>query len=290
MRSFKAAAVFLIIAFAGISVLSGCAVNPKVTGEKLLTVTSRDGSPIAYGVRGQGETTVVFVHGWTCDHEIWQPQIEYFSRDYRAVWLDLAGHGDSGIQRRDYTMSEFGQDVEAVVNQVGAEKVILVGHSMGGPVVIEAAKLLGSRVAGIVGVDAFHTPLASVPEKIKLRSLETLKQDYPASLKRMMRPMFGPDAAPEMREAVLKKMASADQDMAISALHECIRWISQKAASELQQFSDKLHNINGAPTGQEAVPHESVVLIPGAGHFVTKAKPDEFNAALERIIRDYKIN
>jgi len=84
-------------------------------------------------MRGQGEPTIVFVHCWTCDHSFWDAQVDYFSRQYQVVWLDLAGHGESGSRRQHYTMQAFGEDVAAVINQVGARRVILVGHSMGGP-------------------------------------------------------------------------------------------------------------------------------------------------------------
>ncbi|MCP3943790.1 MAG: hypothetical protein GY710_20245 [Desulfobacteraceae bacterium] len=67
-------------------------------------------------------------------------------------------------------------------------------------------------------------------------------------------------------------------------MYECIKWNSQKEPSELKNFSSKLYNINGGPTGNEKVLHESVVLIFSVGHFVAQVKPDEFNAALEMII------
>ncbi|MEN8214545.1 MAG: alpha/beta fold hydrolase, partial [Pseudomonadota bacterium] len=81
---------------------------------------SADGSTIAYGVRGDGSTTLVFIHCWTCNHEFWNPQIEYFSKTHQVVWLDLAGHGLSSGNRHNYTMTAFGEDVAAVVNKIDA--------------------------------------------------------------------------------------------------------------------------------------------------------------------------
>ena len=54
---------------------------------------SPDGVRIAYDVTGEGEPTLVFVHGWCCDRSYWQPQVEYLSQQYRVVAIDLAGHG-----------------------------------------------------------------------------------------------------------------------------------------------------------------------------------------------------
>lgn len=268
--------------------LSACAINNSIRQDEKLTVESADGSPIVYGVSGQGETTLLFVHGWLCDHKIWQPQIEYFSNHHTVVWLDLAGHGDSETNRQSFRMSAFSEDVKSVFDKVGRGKVILVGHSMGGPIVIETAKLLGEKVVGIVGVDAFYTPLASVPEEMKLTFLEKLKNDYPIALAETVNSMFTQNVNRDVIDLTYKNMFAADHKMGISSLYECIKWNSRKEPADLKRFSSKLYNINGAPTGNEKKMHESVVLIPGVGHFVAKVKPNEFNAALEMIVEKIK--
>ena len=99
--------------------LSACAINDAIIHNKKLTVESADGSRIAYGVSGQGETILLFVHGWLCDHNVWQSQIDYFSNHYKVAWLDLAGHGDSETNRQRFTMSAFAQDVKSVFDKVG---------------------------------------------------------------------------------------------------------------------------------------------------------------------------
>ena len=268
--------------------LPACAVNNSKIQNKELFTESADNSKIAYGVRGQGETTLLFVHGWLGNHKVWQHQIDYFSDTYTVAWLDLAGHGNSETNRQKFTMTAFAQDVKSVLDRIGTKDIILVGHSMGGPIVIETAKLMGDKVVGIVGVDAFYTPLASVPEQIKLTFLEKLKNDYPLALTETVNSMFSQHADPEVIDLYYKEMLAADHKMGISSLHECIKWNSQKEPAALKEFSNKLYNINGAPAGNETALHESVVLISGVGHFVAPIKPNEFNAALEKIIKNFK--
>jgi pimeloyl-ACP methyl ester carboxylesterase len=287
MKISRAIAIYLIAAI-NFLFISACAIHNTGIQNKKQTANSADGSRIVYGFSGQGETTLLFVHGWLCDHRLWQHQIDYFSINYQVVWLDLAGHGDSETNRKNFTMTAFAQDVKSVSDKVGGHKVILVGHSMGGPIVIETAKLLGEKVIGIVGVDAFYTPLASVPEDTKMAFLETMKKDYPAALAETVSSMFTQSANPDLVDLTYKNMLAADHKMGISSLYECIKWNSQKEPSELKNFSSKLRNINGAPTGNEKVLHESVILIAGVGHFVNQVKPNEFNAALEMIIENYK--
>lgn len=270
--------------------LASCAQKNSAVRHGTLTATSTDGSRIAYGAIGKGEITLLFVHGWLCDHTYWRHQINYFSKNYKVIWLDLAGHGYSKPNRRHFTMSAFARDVKSVYDKVGGKNVILIGHSMGGPIVIEAAGLLKEKVMGIVGVDAFYTPLASVPEAVKMAFLETLKKDYPAALAGTVRSMFVKSADSDLIDQIYKNMLAADQQIGISALYECIKWNAQKESLALKQFSDKLQNINGAPEGNEKAMHESVTLIPGAGHFLYRIKPNEFNAALERIIQNFDMH
>lgn len=283
----KAVAVCLAAAIICL-LLSACASNKAIVPDRESTAVSADGSRIAHGVSGQGETTLLFVHGWLCDHKTWQAQIDYFPTDYKVVWLDLAGHGRSGANRRNFTMSAFAQDVKSVVDKTGGEKLILVGHSMGGPIAIETAKLLGERVTGIVGVEAFYTPLAAVPEEAKLAFIETLKKDYPKALAGTVKSMFAENADQDLIDSIYKDMLDNDYEVGVSSLYECIKWNSQKEPLELKRFSSKLYNINGAPKGNEKKLHESVVLIPGAGHFAHQVEPKEFNAALETIIENFK--
>ena len=63
-------------------------------------------------------------------------------------------------------MSAYKDDVQAVVEQLGLERVILVGHSMGGPIALEAAPELADRVLGVIGVDALHNADQEWPPEV----------------------------------------------------------------------------------------------------------------------------
>ena len=112
--------------------------------------------PITYDVRGTGDTALVFVHCWSCDRTFWKYQLAAFADDYRVAAIDLPGHGESGADRDEWTIAGLGDDVARVVEQLGLRRVILVGHSMGGPVSLEAARRLPGRVLGVIAVDTLH--------------------------------------------------------------------------------------------------------------------------------------
>jgi pimeloyl-ACP methyl ester carboxylesterase len=124
--------------------------EPTITVDNAI---SADGVSIAYEVRGEGEPALVFIHGWCCDRSYWEEQTPHFAEKYKVVAIDLAGHGESGLDRKEWTMKAFGEDVVAVVNKLNLEQAILVGHSMGGFVILEASSLMPKRVIGLVGAD-----------------------------------------------------------------------------------------------------------------------------------------
>src|SRR5688500_11487131 len=94
------------------------------------TVPSFDGVPISYTVAGKGSPALVFVHGWACNQGHWEAQVAHFSPRRQVVTLDLAGHGSSGRGRQAWSMTNFGRDVQAVVEALDLREVVLLGHSM----------------------------------------------------------------------------------------------------------------------------------------------------------------
>jgi len=79
-----------------------------------------------------------------------------FAADYKVVTLDQAGHGESGKDRKAWTVESLAGDVESVVKDLGLKRVILVGHSMGGPVALLAAKRMPGTVVAVIGIDTLQ--------------------------------------------------------------------------------------------------------------------------------------
>ncbi len=106
-----------------------------------------------YFSRGRGAPPLVLVHGFTCDHTDWRFQVSHFQTQRQVVACDLRGHGSTPGGPEDCTISHYGGDVAALLGKLDFEKSILVGHSMGCRVVLEAARLEPGRVGAIVLID-----------------------------------------------------------------------------------------------------------------------------------------
>ena len=277
-------AVFTSLFFS-LLLLTACAKAPPaaVTG----SVASADGIPIKYESVGRGGPALVFIHCWTCKRGFWDDQVAYFSNRYQVVWLDLGGHGESGLGRKVYSMSAFGADVAAVVERLGLQQVVLIGHSMGGPVAMEAEKQLGSRVIGVVGVDTFYTGFAYPKGSQAADFVKPFEGDFPATADKFIRSMFPPTADKALVERLARHFAAGNQEVAVSAMKQIFVWFESDSEGAFQRVGQRLRNINADPKGDSKPLHASVVLIPGVGHFVAQEKPAEFNRVLDELIKQF---
>jgi len=95
---------------------------------------AKDGVQIHYESGGNGSPALVFIHGLNCDRSYWSAQLPVFATTNHMVAIDLAGHGDSGVNRENWAMTNFGADAAAVAHALQLEDIVLVGHSMGGQI------------------------------------------------------------------------------------------------------------------------------------------------------------
>ena len=119
-----------------------------------LTAATVDGAKVHWSSKGTAKQAVILVHGWTCDESSWDAQVPVLSQKYRVITLDLPGHGQSDPPKDGkFSMTVFARAVEAVRAEAKVDKVVLVGHSMGTPVIREYARLYPKHVVGLVPVD-----------------------------------------------------------------------------------------------------------------------------------------
>jgi pimeloyl-ACP methyl ester carboxylesterase len=274
--------------------LGACRPSPPegTPGSIIATTASADGVAIRHESTAKADVALVFIHCWSCHRGFWETQMEFFAPRYQVVRMDLAGHGDSGRIREMYSIAAFGADVAAVVRGLGLERVILIGHSMGGPVALEAEKLLGDVVIGVVGVDSFYTGFDLPKDKKAARAaidkaMRAFEENFEEASMGMMRTLFGPDADPALVDAIARNAAAADRKIATSALRETFLWYAHASRAALQRVKPKLRNINADPKAQGKPLDASVVLIARAGHFIPQEKPHEFDRALDAIVAQF---
>jgi pimeloyl-ACP methyl ester carboxylesterase len=253
------------------------------------SVPAPDGVPIRYEDAGRGNPAIVFVHGWSCDRSYWTPQLEHFSKSHRVVSVDLGGHGESGLAREDWTMAAFGADVAAVLTGMDLRDAVLVGHSMGGPVIVEAALLAPHRVAALVSVDHFADVEQPMSVEERERQLASLRKDFRGATEAWVRTFFPPGADPSLVADIVHDMARAPPDVAVSALSHTRRY-DEAAALAKMRLPMRMINSDLWPTNLEAArrhkPDLQLAVMHGVGHFPHLESPQAFNQLLAGAIHD----
>ena len=256
---------------------------------KPLKITDK-GVNIAYTDNGKGDTTLLFVHGWCINKTYWTSQVNYFSKKYRVVTVDLPGFGQSGKNRNEWTTKAFGRDIDSVMTQLNLKNVILIGHSMAGDIVLQAAVNAPNRVIGLVGVDNFKNlgHVQTPQDKVEYgRAIDSLKHHFrQITFEYFNQSLFYKTTTGQIRKRVLGDVAKVDTVIASACMEE-------NDFDEIKQLSvmkKKLYLINSDYTKTDTtgfkvnhIPYQ-VFIIHATGHFPMIEKPQEFNILLMQII------
>ena len=244
-----------------------------------------DGVRIAYDVRGAGENTLVFLHGWASERGAWREQANYFAAAHQVVTIDLGAHGQSTAGRRKaWTLLGLADDVRAVVERLKLKRVTLIGHSMGGPVALLAAARL-PMVRAVVLVDSVHNAEANLTREQADRFAGIFAKDFPGTITPMIRGMFpaGSPLAdevigkaivtnPAILTALIRDYPNVDFPAALRALRIPVRAINAAVRTP------------GDPATNLAVNRKyadfDATILSGPGHFLMLERPGEFNAIL----------
>jgi pimeloyl-ACP methyl ester carboxylesterase len=252
-----------------------------------LSAATLDGMKIHSTSSGKGPKTIVLVHGWTCDDTSWSAQVPALSKHYRVITLDLPGHGQSESPKDGkFSMDLFARAIEAVRAERRIDKIALVGHSMGTPVIRQYARLYPQHVAALVIVDGVVIPPAqsarAATPPLDLQQLVT-----PEGLKMrqgMIEGMFTPKTPADVQERVLKMMLAAPPATAAGAMAATFdpsTWTDDVMTMPVYGIYAEKSALLGNPAYLKKVfPKIEYVEMPGTGHFVMMEQPEEFNRLL----------
>jgi pimeloyl-ACP methyl ester carboxylesterase len=254
-----------------------------------LSAASVDGLSIHSESVGTGPT-LVFVHGWTCDSSAWGGQVPAFAENYRVITIDLPGHGKSESPADGkFSMDLFARAVEAVRAQADADRIVLIGHSMGAPVIRQYARAYPDRVAGLIAVDGPLDMRGFPPPDMGLANGPP-PMTGPEGLKNreaFIRSMFLPTTPVAVQEQVLKMMLGAPEATAGGAMaamfDPAIRWTDVISAPALAVYAGTAV-VPDTATTKELFPNYEVTQMAGTGHFLMNEKPAEFNRVVAEFL------
>jgi pimeloyl-ACP methyl ester carboxylesterase len=216
-------------------------------------------------------------------------QIDEFSKKYKVVCIDLAGHGHSSQQREVYSMESFAKDVKTVIDKIGSQRVILIGHSMGGAVTLLAAQQMPERVIGVIGADTMHDFEDRLDEAERKQFIDPIVNDFSKNTPPFVRGMFREGTDTVLVDAIVRDMAAAPEKVAISALQELFKveedTIVKGLAIPIVCINADFWSTN-YETNKRLNPDFRLYIVKNAGHFHMLEYPKKFNQKLDRAI-DY---
>jgi sigma-B regulation protein RsbQ len=258
------------------------------------TVRADDGLNLVCEVRGTGDTALVFLHGWCGNREYWKHQADAFAADYRIVTLDQAGHGESGKDRKVWSVNSLASDVEAVVKALGLKRVIIVGHSMGGPVALLAAKRMPGTVVAVIGADTLQNAEFQMPEESRKHFMEAFEKDFKGTMRAAIAGMVNEKSDAALKTWLVTQAESQDPKMASGLMHDFSGLDQKKLLREARVPVRCINSAGGyqffTPTAvdiNKKYADYNAVTIPEVGHYPMLEKPAEFNAKLRDVLKEF---
>ncbi|HXW75747.1 MAG TPA: alpha/beta hydrolase [Steroidobacteraceae bacterium] len=259
--------------------------SPADPGEGPRITLSPDYVHVEYHLYGQGEPAVILVHGWACDANYWNAQIAPLKAHYTVVAVNLAGHGASGSNRTDWSITNYAQDVVAVAREIPNPQLVLVGHGMGAAVALAATPLLGKRVIGVIAVEALRSvgkpPLTAGEIE---RQVAPFSSDFIGTTRSLVSDsLFEKGADPLLVKKVAYDMSLEPPAVAIPTLRSLL---SMDLAALLPAIHVPVYAINSdiLPTDavriRKSLPDFTLDVLDHSGEFLMLETPARFNPLL----------
>ncbi|HEV8487685.1 MAG TPA: alpha/beta hydrolase [Blastocatellia bacterium] len=254
---------------------------------------SLDGSRVHYKSYGKGREALVFVHGWCCNLDFWSGQTPAFESKTRVIALDLPGHGMSDKPQIAYTMDLFARAVEAVLRDAGVDRAVLVGHSMGTPVIRQFYRKYPARTLGLVIVDGPLRPFGDTATVDKF--IAPLRgPNYKEVAATFIDGMMGPQVSATLREQIKTAMLSAPQHVVVGAMESMNNpsiWKEDKIEVPVLAIMAKSAFLpaDSEQSYRSLAPNLDYQMWSGVTHFLMMEKPKEFNEALATFLQKNKL-
>jgi len=251
-------------------------------------VNSSDSTPISLDVTGFGDCALLFIHGWLGNKDWWKAQVEAFEKDYQVARMDLAGHGESGKDRTNYTSAAYADDIAVAANSLTAKKVILVGHSMSGAYVLEASAKIPKLHALIVVDTLKDLEQSFTPEQVE-SFLNMYRNNFKMTVETILPNYLFVNSTPANVKSEIQKEFLSQSSFASDAIEPLYRMDIKLAATSVKVPVRAINSDNG-PTNEEInqkyFSDYDFIELKGTGHYPMLENATSFNSALKELLKE----
>jgi sigma-B regulation protein RsbQ len=240
---------------------------------------------------GEGDTTLLFLHGAAINKEYWEHQLSYFAPKYRVIAIDLAGHGKSTHNRTELSCQNFGKDISEFIQKLTLKNVIIIGHSFGSDVMLEAVVLGSSGIKGLVEVDHMKNVGVQLPPETISFLVQSLKTDFNGTCEQIARQALITDKTNmQLADRLLNDYKKMNPVIGTKLLESGFNYPSRETEL-LRGLTLKLFliHVNYSDTNEENLRqclgnNYELHSMSGTCHYPMVENPQEFNKTLELII------
>lgn len=248
-------------------------------------VTSTDGQRVHLEITGSGAPALVFVHGWLGNGSWFDAQRDHFAGRHAIVQVDLPGHGRSDKTRTAWSASQYADDIAAAC--AGVPEVILVGHSMSGAYVCEAAPRI-PQTRAVILVDTLKDVEQTMPPEQVAQMLALYRKDFRTAVENILpQYLYSKDTPPDVRARIQAEFLAADPALAVAIIEPLYQMDLRETARRVA-VPVRAINADFSPTNVEANRRHfrdyAAQTIARAGHYPMLERPADFNAALDRVL------
>ncbi|MGE5432105.1 MAG: alpha/beta fold hydrolase [Syntrophomonadaceae bacterium] len=270
------------------------------------TLQLDDGISIAYTDEGQGERTIILIHGLSSYIPAWKRNIAELSLHFRTIAIDLPGYSKSGRGVHPGKMSFYADVIRKFILKLGLNKVTLLGHSMGGQISLTMALRYPDLIDRLVlaapaGLEKFTEKEIGLikrntsPELYSSFSDHQVRKNYEANFYAM------PHEAEEMvQDRILMKSSAGFMDYCRVVVNSLYGMLDEPVCENLDKIKCGTLIIFGkndllvphpvlhrdltpeilAQHAAAKIPDCELILLDKCGHFLQFEKPEEFNTSV----------
>jgi pimeloyl-ACP methyl ester carboxylesterase len=257
---------------------------------------SVDDFNVHYKEFGEGDKTLVFIHGWGCDLNTWKYQFDHFKDQYHLVLIDLPGYGQSDKTEKDYSIDFFAQSVLEIISDLQITKPVLIAHSMGLPVAMEVLKQLDNDSAMLCNIDGvyFDFPADSTEKQQFKEGLSGFAnmfkgENYTRNVEQFCQGFITETTPENVSDYILSTMTGTPEMIGFQSMNSLIdqRYWDKKIINnrsiaiyaKIAELSPDNEDIL-----REQFPNLTYIEMDGVNHFLMMEKPKEVNELLKEFV------
>jgi pimeloyl-ACP methyl ester carboxylesterase len=252
---------------------------------------------IFYNDQGSGKP-LLLIHGFPLSHKIWEPQINYFSKNgFRVIAPDLRGFGNSTAPNKLWDMNDFSDDIISLLDHLRIQQCAVGGMSMGGYILFNLLERYPNRVSNAIFIATKSSADDEVTKERRNNLISSAKENGIKSVTDSFKSiLFAEHIYSEnisLVDEVEKIMLGTSMDGitgGLTAIRDRKDYVNSLSNMHVQSLvihgdSDRAVTVDSAKITAEYLPNADLKIIENVGHMMNMELPEEVNESIFQFLK-----